>query len=105
MDSTKNVVPVEVVGLDMGEERQGAFDQAVDKAWKVLGHLDAFVNCYAYEGIYTWICCKHYFGFDLLMFFQLKVEVTNFFLAFWFQRKCSNFGSGSREIVQILVLH
>lgn len=50
MDSTDSVVSVEVVGLDMEDERQGAFDEAVDKAWKVFGHLDAFVNCYAYEG-------------------------------------------------------
>ncbi|XVF13891.1 hypothetical protein REPUB_Repub09cG0008300 [Reevesia pubescens] len=50
MDSTNNVVPIEVVGLDMEEERDGAFDEAVDKAWKVFGSIDALVNCYAYEG-------------------------------------------------------
>ncbi|XVE67669.1 hypothetical protein DITRI_Ditri09bG0006600 [Diplodiscus trichospermus] len=50
MDSTERVAQVEVVGLDMEDEREGAFDEAVDKAWKVLGHLDALVNCYAYEG-------------------------------------------------------
>ena len=61
MDSTKNVAQVEVVGLDMEEEREGAFDEAVDKAWKVFGHLDALVNCFAYEGISTWICCKYCF--------------------------------------------
>ncbi|XP_030450114.2 uncharacterized protein LOC115672445 [Syzygium oleosum] len=41
---------VEVVGLDMEEEREGAFAEAVDKACNVLGGLDAFVHCYAYEG-------------------------------------------------------
>ncbi|OMO99384.1 Glucose/ribitol dehydrogenase [Corchorus olitorius] len=50
MDSTNNVVQIEVVGLDMEEERQAAFDEAVDKAWKVFGHLDALVHCSAYEG-------------------------------------------------------
>ncbi|XP_022773637.1 carbonyl reductase [NADPH] 2-like [Durio zibethinus] len=50
MDSTNNVVPVEVIGMDMEDEKEGAFDEAVDKAWKVFGSLDALVNCYAYEG-------------------------------------------------------
>ncbi|KAK8978844.1 hypothetical protein V6N11_034752 [Hibiscus sabdariffa] len=50
MGSVKNGVPVEVIGLNMEDERDGIFDDAVDKAWKALGHLDAFVNCYAYEG-------------------------------------------------------
>ncbi|KAH1128658.1 hypothetical protein J1N35_000036 [Gossypium stocksii] len=45
-----NLVPIEVVGLDMEEEREGIFYEAVDKAWKVFGSIDAFVNCYAYEG-------------------------------------------------------
>ncbi|KAE8715865.1 CONSTANS interacting protein 6 [Hibiscus syriacus] len=46
---TKNMVPVEVVGLDMEEEREEAFDEAVDKAWKAFGFVDIFVNYYAYE--------------------------------------------------------
>ncbi|XVF57762.1 hypothetical protein PTKIN_Ptkin07bG0008000 [Pterospermum kingtungense] len=50
VDLTNNVALVEVVGLEMEEEREEAFDEAVDKAWKVFGHLDALVNCYAYEG-------------------------------------------------------
>ncbi|XVF60014.1 hypothetical protein PTKIN_Ptkin08bG0008300 [Pterospermum kingtungense] len=50
MDSTNNMFPIEVVGLDMEDEREAAFDEAVDKAWKAFGCLDAFVNCYAYEG-------------------------------------------------------
>lgn len=41
---------VEVVGLDMEEEREAVFDYAVDKASKILGNLDALVNCYSYEG-------------------------------------------------------
>lgn len=50
MELTNNAGLVELVGLDMEEEREEAFDEAVDKAWKLLGHLDALVNCYAYEG-------------------------------------------------------
>ncbi|MQL83760.1 hypothetical protein Taro_016248, partial [Colocasia esculenta] len=41
--------PIEVVGLDMAEEKEAIFDEAVDEAWKILGSLDAFVNCYVYE--------------------------------------------------------
>ncbi|XP_011624965.1 uncharacterized protein LOC18438073 [Amborella trichopoda] len=41
---------VEVIQLDMNEERERVFDEAVDKAWKCHGKLDAFVNCYTYEG-------------------------------------------------------
>ncbi|KAI3463125.1 hypothetical protein Pfo_019788 [Paulownia fortunei] len=48
--SLSGVVSVEVVGLDMEEDREGAFDEAVEKARRLLGRLDAFVNCYSYEG-------------------------------------------------------
>ncbi|KAE8718185.1 squamosa promoter-binding-like protein 13A-like [Hibiscus syriacus] len=41
---------VAVVGLDMEDGREGGFDEAVDKAWNAFGHLDALVNCYAYQG-------------------------------------------------------
>ncbi|KAJ7950606.1 Reductase [Quillaja saponaria] len=34
----------------MEEEREAIFDEAVDKACKILGGLDAFVHCYSYEG-------------------------------------------------------
>ncbi|KAL4379093.1 hypothetical protein GQ457_02G021210 [Hibiscus cannabinus] len=50
MASIKNVVPAEVIGLDMEDDREGVFDVAVEKAWKVFGHLDAFVLSHAYEG-------------------------------------------------------
>ncbi|KAB2084747.1 hypothetical protein ES319_A05G354700v1 [Gossypium barbadense] len=53
MDSIMKVVvpePVAVVGLDMEDEREGAFNDAVDEAWRAFGHLDALVNCHAYEG-------------------------------------------------------
>ncbi|GKV26136.1 hypothetical protein SLEP1_g35487 [Rubroshorea leprosula] len=50
MSMAEAVVPVEVVGLDMEEQREGVFDEAVDRALKILGNLDAFVHCYAFEG-------------------------------------------------------
>uniref|UniRef100_A0A6P3YZ92 uncharacterized protein LOC107403504 n=1 Tax=Ziziphus jujuba TaxID=326968 RepID=A0A6P3YZ92_ZIZJJ len=48
--SVEGADKVEVVGLDMEEEKEGVFEEAVEKACKILGNLDAFVNCYAYEG-------------------------------------------------------
>ncbi|XP_052198018.1 uncharacterized protein LOC127804941 isoform X2 [Diospyros lotus] len=48
--SLNGVAVVEVVGLDMEEEREAVFDEAVDKAWQILGNLDSFVDCYSYEG-------------------------------------------------------
>ena len=46
----KGVKPVEVVAVDMEEEREGHFAEAVNKACVILGSLDAFVHCYFYEG-------------------------------------------------------
>lgn len=51
--SLEGSIAVEVVGLDMTEDRESAFEEAVDKAWKIFGKLDAFVHCYSYEGT-TW---------------------------------------------------
>ncbi|XP_020572156.1 estradiol 17-beta-dehydrogenase 8-like isoform X2 [Phalaenopsis equestris] len=48
--SLKGMYPIEVIGLNMEDEREAAFDEAVDKAWKLLGGLDAFVNCHCFEG-------------------------------------------------------
>lgn len=50
MGSLKGGVPIEVVGLDMEAEVEAVFDESVEKACKILGKLDAFVNCYTYEG-------------------------------------------------------
>ncbi|KAF7819402.1 levodione reductase-like [Senna tora] len=50
MASLNSVVPVEVVGLNMEEEKEAVFEEAVNKACNLLGKLDAFVNCYTYEG-------------------------------------------------------
>ena len=49
--SLKGIDPFEVIGLNMEEENEAAFDVAVSKAWKSLGELDAFINCYTFEGI------------------------------------------------------
>jgi NAD(P)-dependent dehydrogenase (short-subunit alcohol dehydrogenase family) len=40
----------EVVGLDMEDENESAYDQAVQKATLILGKLDALVHCFSYEG-------------------------------------------------------
>jgi len=49
-DSVKGVGAVEVVGLDMEDDREPVFDAAVERACNILGRVDAFVNCYTYEG-------------------------------------------------------
>ncbi|KAI4366785.1 hypothetical protein MLD38_022611 [Melastoma candidum] len=41
---------VEVVGLDMEEESEGVFEEAVTKACGFFQGLDALVHCYTYEG-------------------------------------------------------
>lgn len=48
--SLKGISAPEVVGLNMEDDKEAAFDEAVDVAWKLVGKLDAFVNCYVYEG-------------------------------------------------------
>lgn len=48
--SLKGSNPIDVIGLTMEAEKEAVFDEAVEKAWQHLGTLDAFVNCYAYEG-------------------------------------------------------
>ncbi|URE40310.1 short chain dehydrogenase [Musa troglodytarum] len=47
--SLKEVNAFKIVGLNMEEDLEAVFDEAVDLAWKLLGTLDAFVNCCAYE--------------------------------------------------------
>lgn len=41
---------IETVGLDMEDEREAVFDEAVEKTWNILGKVDALVNCCTYEG-------------------------------------------------------
>ncbi|XP_020581139.1 L-xylulose reductase-like [Phalaenopsis equestris] len=48
--SLKESDQIELIGLNMEEESEAVFDSAVDKAWKLLDSVDAFVNCYLYEG-------------------------------------------------------
>lgn len=50
MGSLNGVSPIKVIGLNMNEEKESDFDRAVDMACKCLGTVDAFVNCYLYEG-------------------------------------------------------
>ncbi|XP_010249073.1 PREDICTED: uncharacterized protein LOC104591764 [Nelumbo nucifera] len=48
--SLKRNDKIEVVAVDMEDDKEVSFDQAVDKAWRILGNFDAFVHCYTYEG-------------------------------------------------------
>lgn len=48
--SPEGVELVQTVGVDMEDDREGVFEEAVDKACQILGNLDAFVHCYSYEG-------------------------------------------------------
>ncbi|XP_078441451.1 NAD(P)-binding Rossmann-fold superfamily protein isoform X2 [Wolffia australiana] len=48
--SLKSPGSIQVVELEMNEDREEIFDLAVDKAWRLLGSLDSFVNCYLYAG-------------------------------------------------------
>ena len=106
-ESLKGVLPIEVVGLDMEEEREAVFDEAVNRACSVLGTLDAFVHAYSYEGTtllsVSSILSFHYcdlvsslfsFWFDCLGFFILVRCIFTFFnlyrissifpLVYWF---------------------
>lgn len=78
-DSLNGVVSIDVVGLDMEEDREAVFDESVEKATKLLGKLDAFVNCYFYEGmrltvlpftIFSTLFCSLFFYFYFLFYFQ-----------------------------------
>ncbi|KAK0595848.1 hypothetical protein LWI29_010592 [Acer saccharum] len=46
----KGVEAMEVVGLDMEDESEAAFDEAVSKACDILGNFDAFVHSFTYQG-------------------------------------------------------
>ncbi|GMH23874.1 hypothetical protein Nepgr_025717 [Nepenthes gracilis] len=49
-ESLKGIHPVEVIGVDMEEDKEAVFAAAVEKAWNILGCIDAFVQGFAYEG-------------------------------------------------------
>ncbi|KAK7388586.1 hypothetical protein VNO78_23407 [Psophocarpus tetragonolobus] len=48
--SLTDTATVQVVGLDMEDDNESTFHHSVDKACRILGRFDAFVNCYTYEG-------------------------------------------------------
>ncbi|KAI4348330.1 hypothetical protein L6164_009065 [Bauhinia variegata] len=48
--SLKGAAAVEVIGVDMEQDREEAFHEAVDRACKILGRLDVFINCNSYHG-------------------------------------------------------
>ncbi|KAJ8752469.1 hypothetical protein K2173_004757 [Erythroxylum novogranatense] len=48
--SIEDLIPIKVVEVDMEDDREEHFSDAVDKACRILGKLDAFVHCYSYEG-------------------------------------------------------
>ena len=65
-DSIKNTNAIEVVSLDMEDDREATFHGAVEKACNLLGKLDAFVNFYAYEGMSNWVLLSIFIGCDQL---------------------------------------
>nr|CAB3456642.1 unnamed protein product [Digitaria exilis] len=46
-------VGVEVVGLDFEACDEAAISAAVDRSWRCFDGMDAFVNCYSYEGMHA----------------------------------------------------
>lgn len=70
----KGVKPVEVVGVDMEEEREGHFAEAVNKACVILGSLDAFVHCYFYEGTTNLSGSKPIFFIIKTVFFNILIK-------------------------------
>lgn len=78
-DTLEGAIPVEVVGIDMEVEKESTFDEAVDKASRIMGGLDAFVHCYTYEGKMK----------DLLQLAEdeFKKTVNINFVAAWFLLK------------------
>ncbi|GAA0181301.1 reductase [Lithospermum erythrorhizon] len=49
-NSLEGTFTVDVVGLDMEQDQEAMFEEAVEKTCLILGGLDAYVNCYSYEG-------------------------------------------------------
>jgi hypothetical protein len=50
LNSLNGSKQIQAVSLNFEEEKESTFDSAVEKAWNIYGGLDAFVNCYTYEG-------------------------------------------------------
>ncbi|GAB4834261.1 hypothetical protein Ancab_032527 [Ancistrocladus abbreviatus] len=49
-ESFKDINAIEVIGMNMEENKEAVFTAAVEKACEVLGNVDAFLHCYTYEG-------------------------------------------------------
>nr|BAH19962.1 AT3G01980 [Arabidopsis thaliana] len=49
-DSIEGAFPADVIALDMESDSEVAFHAAVQKAWELSGHFDAFLNSYTYQG-------------------------------------------------------
>ncbi|KAK9678142.1 hypothetical protein RND81_11G190700 [Saponaria officinalis] len=95
-DSVNGTTAVEVVELDMENDTEANFNNAVEKACRILGKLDAFVNCYAYEGKLE----------DPLMITEddFKKNVKINFMAVWFLvkvvgRKMRDQGTGGSIVL------
>jgi len=50
-DSIEGAFPADVIALDMESDSEVAFHAAVQKAWELSGHFDAFLNSYTYQGL------------------------------------------------------
>lgn len=83
MGSINGVEPVAVVRVDMEDDKEGAFDEAVDKACQILGKLDAFVHCYTYEGMYA---CSIMTEFTVNL---RSRQCLNFCLMIWYDNTLS----------------
>ncbi|GAB4860337.1 hypothetical protein Ancab_035495 [Ancistrocladus abbreviatus] len=49
-ESFKGINAIEVIGMNMEENKEAIFTAAVEKACEVLGNVDVFLHCYNYEG-------------------------------------------------------
>ncbi|XP_074275214.1 uncharacterized protein LOC141599174 isoform X2 [Silene latifolia] len=95
-DSVKITNAIDIVGLNMENDSEAIFNGAVEKACRVLGMVDAFVNAYTYEGKME----------DPLMVteddFKRTVKIN--FMAVWFLvkavgRKMRDQGSGGSIVL------
>jgi len=67
---------VEVVELDMENENESVFHDAVDKACKILGKLDAFVNCYSYEGKINTLILFYFVKFSIKLSYKKLSKIA-----------------------------
>ncbi|PIA51054.1 hypothetical protein AQUCO_01100109v1 [Aquilegia coerulea] len=91
----KGVYEIGIVAVDMEADKEADFDDAVNKAWRILGNIDSLVHCYDYEG-------KMQDPLHLVED-ELKKIVKINFLASWFLLKAvgkrmRDFGAGGSII-------